>query len=281
MKKIFTFFFACTIAVIGMAQSWDVVRKKGKCTMDEAYYDMIKEKANAYDSIQAALKKCQQDLREAQQKASHKPAIRTFNDSASYAIGQDLFNNWTRQNLGINCEIAGQSLIDCSNGSNVWNSKVTGPLLQKFQQNFEQREQQRKQDMMASKDANIAAGKKFLSEMANNKAVRTTQSGLEYRIIQKGNGKFPTMKDQVKVHYTGTLIDGKKFDSSVDRGTPITFRLDQVIPGWTEGLQLMDEGSKAILYIPYNLAYGEQAMGDIPPGSTLIFEVELIEINPK
>ena len=85
----------------------------------------------------------------------------------------------------------------------------------------------------------------------------------------------------MRVHYTGMLIDGTKFDSSVDRGNPIDFRLNEVIPGWTEGLQLMDEGSKYMLYIPYNLGYGEQPAGSIPPGSTLIFEVELLEINPK
>ena len=85
----------------------------------------------------------------------------------------------------------------------------------------------------------------------------------------------------MKVHYTGKLIDGTTFDSSVDRGEPITFALNQVIPGWTEGLQLMDEGSRYMLYIPYNLGYGEQPVGSIPAGSTLVFEVELLEINPK
>ena len=92
---------------------------------------------------------------------------------------------------------------------------------------------------------------------------------------------MPKATDRVKVHYTGKLIDGTTFDSSVDRGEPITFALNQVIPGWTEGLQLMDEGSKYLLYIPYNLGYGERDMGNIPAGSTLVFEVELLEINPK
>ena len=100
-------------------------------------------------------------------------------------------------------------------------------------------------------------------------------------MVREGNGKRPKATDKVKVHYTGTLIDGKKFDSSVDRGTPITFALNQVIPGWTEGLQLMDEGSMYMLYVPYNLGYGTRDMGDIPAGSTLIFEVELLEINPQ
>ena len=126
--------------------------------------------------------------------------------------------------------------------------------------------------MMASKDQNIAEGKKFLEENALNKSVYQTKSGLQYKIVKKGNGKKPKAENKVKVHYTGKLLDGKVFDSSVERGEPAEFFLNQVIPGWTEGLQLMDIGSKYILYIPYNLAYGEQVMGAIPPGSTLIFE---------
>ena len=104
---------------------------------------------------------------------------------------------------------------------------------------------------------------------------------MRYQCVKKGNGKRPQATDQVKVHYTGKLIDGTVFDSSVQRGEPITFALNQVIAGWTEGLQLMDEGSTYMLYIPHNLGYGEQSVGSIPPGSTLIFEVQLIEINPK
>jgi len=97
-------------------------------------------------------------------------------------------------------------------------------------------------------------------------------------VVSNGNWKKPKATDRVRVHYTGTLIDGTKFDSSVDRGEPAEFPLNAVIPGWTEGLQLMDEGSKYILYIPYDLGYGEQPVGSIPPGSTLIFEVELLQI---
>ena len=109
-------------------------------------------------------------------------------------------------------------------------------------------------------------------------AVYTTKSGLQYKIVKKGNGVKPKATDKVRVHYTGTLIDGTKFDSSVDRGMPAEFPLNQVIPGWTEGLQLMDVGSKYILYIPHTLGYGTNPTGSIPPGSTLIFEVELLDI---
>ena len=107
----------------------------------------------------------------------------------------------------------------------------------------------------------------------------TIESGLQYEVITLGTGIKPTIHDEVKVHYHGTMIDGTVFDSSVERGEPITFALTQVIPGWTEGLQLMPVGSKFIFYIPYNLGYGEQQVGPIPPYSTLIFEVELLDIE--
>lgn len=121
-------------------------------------------------------------------------------------------------------------------------------------------------------------GEAFLAENAKKEGVQTTASGLQYQILEEGTGATPTATSTVKVHYTGTLIDGTKFDSSVDRGEPIEFPLNGVIPGWTEGLQLMKEGGKAMLYVPYTLGYGERGGGPIPPYSTLIFEVELIEI---
>lgn len=201
--------------------------------------------------------------------------LKSFNDSASYAIGRDIFRNWEQQQLGIDARIAGQALIDAANGQSHLNDQQAYPLLQRFQEEFELR------NNPAARE-NIEKGKQFMQEISNNKSVYTTRSGLKYRRVKEGNGKRPTATDKVKVHYTGTLIDGKKFDSSYDRGTPATFPLNAVIPGWTEGLQLMDEGSKYILYIPYNLGYGVRGAGnDIPGGSTLIFEVELLEINPE
>lgn len=124
-------------------------------------------------------------------------------------------------------------------------------------------------------------GEKFLENNKSNKDIQTTESGLQYEIIKSGNGKKPTKTDTVSVHYHGTLIDGTIFDSSVERGTPASFGVHQVIPGWTEALQLMDIGSKYRLFIPQELAYGANPHpgGPIQPFSALIFEVELLEIN--
>ncbi len=207
--------------------------------------------------------------------------LKSFNDSASYAIGRDIFRNWEQQQLGIDARIAGQALIDAANGQSRLNDQQAFPLLQRFQKEFERRQMEQEARNNPVARENIEKGEKFMKEIGNNKSVYTTKSGLKYRKVKEGNGKHPKATDRVKVHYTGTLIDGKKFDSSVDRGEPLTFPLNQVIPGWTEGLQLMDEGSKYLLYIPYNLGYGTRDMGDIPAGSTLIFEVELLEINPE
>ncbi len=124
-------------------------------------------------------------------------------------------------------------------------------------------------------------GEKFLKNNKSNKDIQTTESGLQYEIIKSGNGKKPSNTDTVSVHYHGTLIDGTVFDSSVERGTPASFGVHQVIPGWTEALQLMDIGSKYRLFIPQELAYGANPHpgGPIQPFSALIFEVELLEIN--
>ena len=127
---------------------------------------------------------------------------------------------------------------------------------------------------------NIQLGQDFLEQNSVLEGVQTTASGLQYTVLTPGTGSVhPKATDEVKVHYHGTLIDGTVFDSSVDRGEPISFGLNQVIPGWTEGLQLMVEGEKTRLFIPSNLGYGNRAAGKIKPGSTLIFDVELIGIN--
>jgi FKBP-type peptidyl-prolyl cis-trans isomerase FklB len=128
---------------------------------------------------------------------------------------------------------------------------------------------------------NLEAGQTFLAENAEREAVETTETGLQYEILEEGEGDSPTAEDQVRVHYTGELISGEVFDSSRERGEPVTFGLNQVIPGWTEGLQLMKEGARAKLYIPADLAYGPGGNQRIGPNETLIFDVELLEVNPE
>ena len=129
---------------------------------------------------------------------------------------------------------------------------------------------------------NKTIGREFLEENAKNDSVTQTESGLQYMVLKEGTGAKPGPTDEVTVHYTGRLINGTVFDSSVERGEPATFPLDKVIPGWTEGLQLMSEGAKYRLFIPSELAYGSKGAGDqILPNSTLIFDVELIKVNKK
>ena len=127
---------------------------------------------------------------------------------------------------------------------------------------------------------NQAASEKFLTENAQNEGIVTTASGLQYLVLTEGTGASPKATDNVTVHYKGTTIDGKEFDSSYSRGAPATFPLNRVIAGWTEGLQLMKEGAKYRFFIPSNLAYGERGAGrDIGPNAALIFDVELIKVN--
>ena len=129
-------------------------------------------------------------------------------------------------------------------------------------------------------EAKKAEGEKFLADNLLKEGVSSTESGLQYQVLTPGNGPKPSAGDMVKVHYTGTTIDGRVFDSSVERGEPVEFGLNQVIPGWSEGVQLMPVGSKYKFFIPFNLAYGEQGIpqANIPPFAPLIFEVELIDI---
>ena len=129
---------------------------------------------------------------------------------------------------------------------------------------------------------NATIGREFLEENAKNDSVTQTESGLQYMVLKEGTGAKPGPTDEVTVHYTGRLINGTVFDSSVDKGEPATFALNKVIPGWTEGLQLMSEGAKYRLFIPSELAYGSKGAGNqILPNSTLIFDVELIKVNKE
>lgn len=196
------------------------------------------------------------------------------------------FGNWLSQQKKVG--LLGDSTLKL-NYDLVKQGVINSILKSKAQMTPEQAQEYLNKTMMARQEqallkqhgAKKIAGEKFLAENAKRAGVVTTPSGLQYEVIKAGNGPKPTLNDMVKVNYVGTLIDGKEFDSSVKRGQPATFGVGQVIKGWTEGLQLMPVGSKYKLYIPYKLAYGAQGTPEIPPFSTLIFDVELLEIVKK
>jgi len=150
-------------------------------------------------------------------------------------------------------------------------------------QAFQSRKMEEQRQAMAKlADENSTKGAAYMAENGAKKGVKTTESGLQYEVLTAGKGKSPKTTDTVKVHYRGHLIDGTEFDSSYARNEPVSFPLDGVIPGWTEGLQLMQEGGKSRLVIPADLAYGPGGMGNaIGPNETLVFEVELLEVNPS
>jgi len=201
----------------------------------------------------------------------NKIELKTLEDSAAYAIGMQFGQALTQSNLtNLNIELVKQGLEDEINGKSALDHHQYETTLEAF---FTQKQKEESKEK-------IEEGEKFLAENAKRKEVKTTASGLQYEVITEGKGDRPAATNTVKVHYKGTTISGKVFDSSYDRGTPAEFPLNRVIAGWTEGLQLMSVGSKYKFYIPYNLAYGEHGAGqDIKPFETLIFEVELLEIK--
>ncbi len=193
-------------------------------------------------------------------------------DSASYALGMQIGNNLAQQGLDtrLNIDIILAGIKDMTQNETLIEMNSTDALLQKF---FEEIQKEESGDK-------ISEGEKFLAENAKRDGVITLPSGLQYEILVEGNGPKPSATSTVKTHYKGTLLDGRVFDSSYDRGEPTSFPVNRVIAGWTEALQLMPVGSKWKLFIPYNLAYGERGAGQlIGPFETLIFEIELLDIE--
>jgi FKBP-type peptidyl-prolyl cis-trans isomerase FklB len=200
------------------------------------------------------------------------PQLKTQTDSASYAYGIIMANSLKRQmNVEVNYDIFNYALGQALKG---------GTLAYTNEQATAVYNEYNKQMTMKAGEAARVAGETFLAENKKRKEVTTTATGLQYEVMKRGQGGAkPAATNTVKVHYHGTLIDGSVFDSSVERGQPATFGLNQVIPGWTEGVQLMSPGDKFKFFLPYNLAYGERAAGaKIKPFSALVFEVELLEI---
>ena len=199
-------------------------------------------------------------------------------DKLSYALGIGIGSQLAGMGAkGLNIDDFAQAVKDVISGTPLKvNNAEAQSLVQAFFQ--EQAEKQRAAAAEAGKVAK-AAGESFLAENAKKEGVVVLPSGLQYQVLKEGNGKKPSATDQVKCHYEGTLIDGTIFDSSYQRNEPATFGLNQVIAGWTEGVQLMSEGAKYRFFIPYNLAYGERGAGaQIPPFAALVFDVELLKV---
>ncbi|HBI57439.1 MAG: FKBP-type peptidyl-prolyl cis-trans isomerase [Duncaniella sp.] len=199
-------------------------------------------------------------------------------DRISYALGLSMGNNFRVSGISeINVQDFADGVAAVFNG--LAPKMSYDEAKEEIRKYFTAMEERQKAEAEKIGQVNAEAGKAFLTENGKRVEVKTTPSGLQYEVITEGNGQQPTADDRVEVHYTGTLIDGTVFDSSVERGVPATFGVTQVIPGWVEALQLMKEGSKWRLFIPSELAYGPQGAGGlIGPNSTLIFDVELLKV---
>lgn len=209
-------------------------------------------------------------------------ALKTPIDSASYAYGQLVGNSLKRQlPEGMNIDLIMEAMRAVLNDApQALDQQTSTECFNRFQQEAQKKAGEK--NKIEGEKAKLE-GSKFLAENKKRKEVTTTSSGLQYEVLKRGNSKeSPKATDKVKVHYHGTNTDGSVFDSSVERGEPISFPLNQVIAGWTEGVQLMHIGDKFKFYIPSELAYGERSPSPkIKPNSVLVFEVELFEINPK
>lgn len=205
--------------------------------------------------------------------------LKTDKEKVSYSIGVDVGNSLKANEIDVEAKAFIKGLEDALKGDSLLlTATQMQEVIQKFQQEMAAK-QSEKQKIVGEKSK--AEGEAFLAENKMKTGVVTTATGLQYKVVTAGKGPSPKETDKVRVHYRGRLIDGTVFDNSYDRGEPITFPLNGVIPGWTEALQLMKVGDKWEIYLPSQLGYGEAGAGTIPPNAALIFEVELLEINPK
>ena len=210
--------------------------------------------------------------------AQDQAPVQSEQHKISYSLGYTIGRDFSQKQLDVDSDVLIRGMKDALSGSKTALSEdEMRQAMMDLQKNMMAQQQQQVQQLA---ETNEQAGKAFLAENRQKEGVKTTMSGLQYKVISKGTGKKPGPDDKVTVHYRGRLLDGTEFDSSYQRDKPATFPVGGVIPGWTEGLQLMKEGAKWQLFIPAKLAYGEKGAGPmIGPNATLIFDVELISIN--
>jgi FKBP-type peptidyl-prolyl cis-trans isomerase len=212
--------------------------------------------------------------------ATAETELKTVTDRVSYIFGYNIGQKFKQDQVEVDVDIMAEALRDATDGKAP---RLTQEEMQTAMRALQDLQQAKHNEAMkVVSEANKKEGEAFLAANAKKDGVITTASGLQYKVITEGKGAKPTAASTVSVHYRGTLLDGSEFDSSHNRGEPATFGVTQVIPGWTEALQLMTEGSKWELYIPSELAYGAGgASGMIGPNATLIFEVELLSANAQ
>lgn len=213
-----------------------------------------------------------------QTSADDKTVLKNEKDKISYSIGINIGTNFKNQSIDVDVDALVKGIKDAISGNKtLMSEKEVQETLTAFQNDMRTKQAERAKAMA---EKNKKEGETFLTENKKKEGIKTTANGLQYKIIKEGSGKKPKSTDTVTVHYRGTTIDGTEFDSSYKRGEPTSFPVNEVIPGWTEALQLMPVGSKWQLFIPSNLAYGERGAGpQIGPNATLLFEVELISIK--
>ncbi|MDO3381436.1 FKBP-type peptidyl-prolyl cis-trans isomerase [Gilvimarinus algae] len=215
---------------------------------------------------------------DSQQDTAKEVQLETLEQKVNYAIALNMASNFKQREVPIEVEAFTAALTDVRDDKE---QRLTDEQIQEVMQTFQEQQmelQQQRQKELA--DKHKSEGEAFLADNAAKEGVEITDSGLQYKVLEAGDGIKPKAEDTVTVHYEGKLIDGTVFDSSYERNQPATFALNQVISGWTEGLQLMETGSKYELYIPSDLAYGPGGNHGIPPNATLIFQVELLEVEP-
>lgn len=207
-------------------------------------------------------------------------SLDSFEAKYSYALGQDIGNSLSNMPMEVKIDHLVQGLRDANAGDEtLLSAEDARQVLQEFTQKAQAAQLEQRQTAAAD---NLTSGENYRKENGAKEGVTTTESGLQIETVQAADGPQPTVDDRVSVHYTGTLVDGTKFDSSVDRGQPATFPLNGVIKGWTEGLQLMNVGGKYRLVIPPELGYGASGAGQtIGPNATLVFDIELLSIEGK